>query len=94
MLGIKLRMCFFHCISSHREVEESENAKLNYKDHSLKAQLDNGDKDGETIKSNSDVISSLLNQWLFFFRHSISLCKKLKSISIDDFVSTKSDERI
>ncbi|KAK6137621.1 hypothetical protein DH2020_028647 [Rehmannia glutinosa] len=37
----------------HREVEESENAKSNYKDHSLKAQLSNGDMD-ESIKSNSD----------------------------------------
>ncbi|KAK6137504.1 hypothetical protein DH2020_028757 [Rehmannia glutinosa] len=39
----------------HREVEESENAKSNYKDHSLKAQLSNGDMD-ESIKSNSDDV--------------------------------------
>ncbi|KAL7123073.1 hypothetical protein ACP275_01G083100 [Erythranthe tilingii] len=41
----------------NREVEETENAKSNYKDHSLKAQLDNGDLDG-TIKSNSDELPS------------------------------------
>ncbi|KAG8374914.1 hypothetical protein BUALT_Bualt10G0045100 [Buddleja alternifolia] len=35
-----------------REVDETENAKLSYKDHSLMSQLSNGDTDG-TIKSDS-----------------------------------------
>lgn len=38
-----------------REIEETENVKLNYKENSLKSQLDNGDKDG-TVKSNSDDV--------------------------------------
>ncbi|XP_057764421.1 uncharacterized protein LOC130985449 [Salvia miltiorrhiza] len=42
-----------------RELEETESVKLNYKENSLKSQLDNGDKDG-LIKSSSDDV--LLNK--------------------------------
>lgn len=51
----ELRMFF---VRSHREIEETESVKLNYKENSLKSQLDNGDKDGSTQNS-SDVISHL-----------------------------------
>ncbi|KAL6501681.1 hypothetical protein OROGR_026814 [Orobanche gracilis] len=39
----------------HREVEENESTNSDYKDHSLKAQLDNSDID-EIIKSSSDDV--------------------------------------
>ncbi|KAL6496766.1 hypothetical protein OROHE_027328 [Orobanche hederae] len=41
--------------ADHREVEENESTNLDYKDHSLKAQLEISDID-ETIKSSSDDV--------------------------------------
>ncbi|KAH6818226.1 hypothetical protein C2S51_001829 [Perilla frutescens var. frutescens] len=38
-----------------REIEETESVKLDYKENSLKSQLDNGDRDGN-VKNNSDDV--------------------------------------